>query len=64
MTTALPVETHVKKIKELGEITDADVAHLIDTSPDTRSRWSTDNIAPEHERLRRLIELQSLLTEL
>ena len=52
------------KIKELGGITGRDVAQLLDTTPETVSRWSTGKIGPQRERLTRLLELEFFLTEL
>jgi transcriptional regulator with XRE-family HTH domain len=54
----------LEKIKELGGITGRDVAQLLDTTPETVSRWSTGKIDPQRERLQRLLELEFFLTEL
>jgi len=54
----------LEKIKELGGITGRDVAQLMDTTPETVSRWSTGRIDPHRERLQRLLELEFFLTEL
>lgn len=54
----------LEKIKELGGITGRDVAQLLDTTPETVSRWSTGRIDPQRERLQRLLELEFFLTEL
>jgi transcriptional regulator with XRE-family HTH domain len=62
MATALA--ERLDKIKELGGITGRDVAQLLDTTPETVSRWSTGKIDPQRERLTRLLELEFFLTEL
>ncbi|HUP61680.1 MAG TPA: helix-turn-helix domain-containing protein [Thermoanaerobaculia bacterium] len=54
----------LEKIKELGGITGRDVAQLLDTTPETVSRWSTGKVDPQRERLQRLLELEFFLTEL
>ena len=54
----------LEKIKELGGITGRDVAQLLDTTPETVSRWSSGKIDPQRERLQRLLELEFFLTEL
>lgn len=54
----------LEKIKELGGITGRDVAQLLDTTPETVSRWSTGKIDPQRERLQRLLELEFFLREL
>jgi DNA-binding XRE family transcriptional regulator len=54
----------LEKIKELGGITGRDVAQLLDTTPETVSRWSNGRIDPQRERLQRLLELEFFLTEL
>jgi transcriptional regulator with XRE-family HTH domain len=62
MATALA--ERLEKIKELGGITGRDVAQLLDTTPETVSRWTTGKIDPQRERLQRLLELEFFLTEL
>lgn len=54
----------LEKIKELGGITGRDVAQLLDTTPETVSRWSTGRVDPQRERLQRVLELEFFLTEL
>jgi transcriptional regulator with XRE-family HTH domain len=54
----------LENIKELGGIAGRDVAQLLDTTPETVSRWSTGKIDPQRERLQRLLELEFFLTEL
>jgi transcriptional regulator with XRE-family HTH domain len=54
----------LENIKELGGIGLRDVAQLLDTKPETVSRWSTGRIDPDRDRLQRLLELEFFLTEL
>lgn len=61
---ASPLITRLDRIKELGSITGRDVAQLLDTTPETVSRWSTGKVDPQKERLHRLLELEFFLTEL
>jgi transcriptional regulator with XRE-family HTH domain len=62
MATALA--ERLDKIKELAGISGRDVAQLLDTTPETVSRWSTGKIDPQRERLHRVLELEFFLTEL
>jgi len=62
MATALG--ERLENIKELGGISGRDVAQLLDTTPETVSRWSTGKIDPQRERLQRLLELEFFLREL
>jgi transcriptional regulator with XRE-family HTH domain len=52
------------KIKELGGISGRDIAQLLDTTPETISRWSTGRVEPQRDRLQRVLELEFFLTEL
>jgi transcriptional regulator with XRE-family HTH domain len=54
----------LERIKELGGITGRDVAQLLDTTPETVSRWSSGKIDPQRDRLHRLLELEFFLGEL
>src|SRR5207249_6317935 len=54
----------LERIKELGGITGRDVAQLLDTTPETVSRWSSGKVGPQRERLQRLLELEFFLSEL
>lgn len=54
----------LEKIRKRGGITDRDVAQLLDTTPETVSRWSTGKIDPQRDRLLRLLELEFFLAEL
>ena len=52
------------RIKQLGGISGRDVAQLLDTTPETISRWTTGKVDPQRERLQRVLELEFFLTEL
>ena len=54
----------LERIKNLGGISGRDVAQLLDTTPETVSRWSSGKIDPQRDRLRRLLELEFFLSEL
>lgn len=54
----------IEKIKEHGGISGRDVAQLLDTTPETVSRWNTGKVEPQRDRLQRLLELEFLLEEL
>ena len=62
MTSALA--ERLERIKELGGITCREVAQLLDTTPETVSRWSSGKIDPQRDRLHRLLELEFFLGEL
>jgi transcriptional regulator with XRE-family HTH domain len=51
-------------IKNLGGINSRDVAELLDTTPETVSRWINGRVDPQRERLQRLLQLEFFLTEL
>jgi transcriptional regulator with XRE-family HTH domain len=54
----------ITRIKALADISGRDVAQLLDTTPETISRWSTGKVDPQRERLQRLLELEFFLSEL
>ncbi|HEV2720703.1 MAG TPA: helix-turn-helix transcriptional regulator [Thermoanaerobaculia bacterium] len=49
------------KIKELAGISGRDVAQLLDTTPETVSRWTTGRVEPQRDRLQRVLELEYFL---
>ena len=59
-----PLAERLAKIKDLAAITGRDIAQLLDTTPETISRWSTGKVEPQRERLQRVLELEFFLTEL
>jgi len=54
----------LERIKELGGITVRDIAQLLDTTPETVSRWSSGKIDPQRDRLQRVLDLEFFLSEL
>ncbi|MCH8112061.1 MAG: DUF2384 domain-containing protein [Proteobacteria bacterium] len=51
-------------IKERGGIKAREVAQLLDTTPETVSRWQSGRVEPQPDRLQRLLTLEWLLEEL
>jgi transcriptional regulator with XRE-family HTH domain len=51
-------------IRNRGGIKSREVAQLLDTTPQTVSRWRTGKVEPQPDRLRRLLTLEWLLGEL
>src|SRR5690242_12320834 len=62
MAATLAEKLH--NIKQLGGINSRDVAELLDTTPETVSRWVNGRVDPQRERLQRLLQLEFFLTEL
>jgi transcriptional regulator with XRE-family HTH domain len=62
MATALA--ERLERIRARGGIKGRDVAQLLDTTPETVSRWNTGRVAPQREHLQRLLTLEFLLQEL
>jgi transcriptional regulator with XRE-family HTH domain len=54
----------LENIKNLGGINSRDVAELLDTTPETVSRWVNGRVDPQRERLQRLLQLEFFLSEL
>ena len=48
-------------IKERGGIKAREVAQLLDTTPETVSRWQSGRVEPQPDRLQRLLTLEWLL---
>lgn len=51
-------------IKEQGGVKSRDVAQLLDTTPQTISRWQTGKTEPQGDQLRKLLALEWLLGQL
>ena len=51
-------------IKEHGGIKARDIAQLMDTTPETVSRWSRGKVDPQPERLKRLLTLEWVMDQL
>ena len=62
MATALALR--LENIRTRGGIKARDVAQLMDTTPETVSRWQTGKTDPQPERLKRLLTLEWLVQEL
>ena len=58
------VGNRLDRIKELAGIKSREVAQLLDTTPETVSRWQSGRAAPQPERLQRLLVLEWLIGEL
>lgn len=52
------------KIKERSGITSRDVAQLLNTTPQTVSRWQTGRSSPHRDSLERLLTLEWLIEQL
>ena len=51
-------------IKEHGGIKGTDIAQLMDTTPETVSRWSRGKVDPRPDRLKRLLTLEWVMDQL
>jgi transcriptional regulator with XRE-family HTH domain len=58
------VGKRIEIIKLRGGIKAREVAQLLDTTPETVSRWQTGKVEPQQGRLERLLTLEWLLDEL
>ena len=54
----------LETIKQKGGIKAREVAQLLDTTPETVSRWQSGKVEPQSGRLERLLTLEWLLDEL
>jgi transcriptional regulator with XRE-family HTH domain len=61
---AATLSEKLDNIKQLGGINNRDVAELLDTTPETVSRWVNGKVDPQRERLQRLLQLEFFLAEL
>ena len=52
------------QIEKQGGIRGRDIAQMLETTPETVSRWRTGRVAPQMERLQRLLTLEWLIGEL
>ena len=55
------VASRLDAIRERGGITGREVAQLLDTRPETVSRWNTGKTEPQPDRLQRLLTLEWLM---
>jgi transcriptional regulator with XRE-family HTH domain len=58
------VATRLDAIRDRGGIKSREVAQLLDTTPQTVSRWRTGKVEPQPDRLQRLLTLEWLVGEL
>jgi transcriptional regulator with XRE-family HTH domain len=58
------VASRLDSIRDRGGIKSREVAQLLDTTPQTVSRWRTGKVEPQPDRLQRLLTLEWLLAEL
>jgi transcriptional regulator with XRE-family HTH domain len=58
------VATRLDTIRTRGGIKSREVAQLLDTTPQTVSRWHTGKVEPQPDRLQRLLTLEWLISEL
>jgi transcriptional regulator with XRE-family HTH domain len=52
------------EMKEKGGVRSRDIAQLLDTTPQTVSRWQTGKTEPRGDQLRKLLSLEWLLGQL
>jgi len=64
MGMASALATRLDSIKERAGIKSREVAQLLDTTPETVSRWRQGRAEPQPDRLNRLLTLEWLVTEL
>ena len=62
MATALA--SRLDSIRDRGGVKSREIAQLLDTTPQTVSRWHTGKAEPQPDRLQRLLTLEWLLAEL
>lgn len=62
MTSAVAVR--LDSIRDRGGIKSREVAQLLDTTPQTVSRWRTGKVEPQPDSLQRLLTLEWLISEL
>ncbi|HZF13594.1 MAG TPA: helix-turn-helix domain-containing protein [Thermoanaerobaculia bacterium] len=58
------VARRIETIKQRGGIKAREVAQLLDTTPETVSRWQAGKVEPQQGRLEKLLTLEWLLDEL
>jgi transcriptional regulator with XRE-family HTH domain len=58
------VAARLDTIRERGGIRQREVAQLLDTTPETVSRWQTGRVEPASDRLQRILTLEWLISQL
>jgi len=61
---ASALANRLRIIRERGGIRSREIAELLDTTPETVSRWNSGRVEPQPDRLKRLLELEWLLDQL
>ena len=61
---ASAVATRLDTIRHRGGVKAREIAQLLDTTPQTVSRWRTGKVEPQPDRLHRLLTLEWLVGEL
>lgn len=56
--------TRIDRIRDRGGIRGREIAQLLQTTPETVSRWSTGRTEPQPDRLQKLLILEWLIEEL
>ena len=54
----------IDSIQKQGGISSRDIAQLLDTTPETVSRWKNGRVGPQPSRLQKLLTLEWLMEEL
>ena len=62
MASALAKRLRV--IRERGGIRSREIAELLNTTPETVSRWNSGRVDPQPDRMRQILELEWLLDQL
>lgn len=64
MAPSRALANRLDSIRKTGGIRSREVAQLLNTTPETVSRWQTGKVEPQPDRLKRLLTLEWLLEEL
>jgi transcriptional regulator with XRE-family HTH domain len=64
MSAATAIAVRLDQIRRFGGISGREVAHLLNTTPETVSRWRTGKTEPQPDRRDSLLRLEWLVTEL
>lgn len=64
LTMSSAIASRLDTIEKIAGIKGRDIARLLDTTPETVSRWRGGKVEPRPDRLERLLLLEWLVTEL
>lgn len=64
MATTSAVAKKIIHISETAGVKARELAQLLDTTPETVSRWKSGRVEPQREKLERLLELDYLIEQL